>query len=120
MAATTQSAAKRAAIEHRGADAAVMDGLNARAVGEVVAKAHRDRIGDPMTAIGGRRPDKAPGSVARGHQPAPHRGDRSSGDRGGRDAVMAAVSRLEEAALGTGGSSCGTAVCTGPAPPMGR
>jgi hypothetical protein len=28
----------QAAIEHRGADAAVMDGFNPRAVGEVVAK----------------------------------------------------------------------------------
>lgn len=40
-----------------GADAAVMDGLNAMAVGEVVAQAHPDVIVPQMTAIGGRRPD---------------------------------------------------------------
>ena len=55
--ATTQSAAKLAAIEDMGAEGVVMDGLNAMAVGEVVAQAHPHVIVHQMTAIGGRRPD---------------------------------------------------------------
>jgi nucleoside-diphosphate-sugar epimerase len=54
--ATTTSLAKRGLLEQLGADAVVMDGLDAMSVGEAVAKARPDAIVHQMTAIGG-KPD---------------------------------------------------------------
>ena len=49
--ATTTSAAKLDMLAHLGADAVVMDGLDAASVGEAVAKARPDAIVHQMTAI---------------------------------------------------------------------
>jgi nucleoside-diphosphate-sugar epimerase len=49
--ATTTNPGKVAALEQLGADAVVMDGLDAVAVGEAVAKARPDAIVNEMTAI---------------------------------------------------------------------
>jgi nucleoside-diphosphate-sugar epimerase len=54
--ATTTSAAKLGLLERLGADAVVMDGLDAMSVGEAVAKARPDVIVHQMTAIAG-KPD---------------------------------------------------------------
>jgi nucleoside-diphosphate-sugar epimerase len=54
--ATTTSAAKSGLLERLGADAVVMDGLDAMSVGEAVAKARPDVIVHQMTAIAG-KPD---------------------------------------------------------------
>jgi nucleoside-diphosphate-sugar epimerase len=55
--ATTSTASKVGLIEQMGADPVVMDGLDAKAVSEAVARARPDVIVHEMTAIGGRRPD---------------------------------------------------------------
>jgi nucleoside-diphosphate-sugar epimerase len=55
--ATTTSPAKLGLLEQLGAEAVVMDGLDAMSVGETVAKARPDAIVHQMTAIGGRKPD---------------------------------------------------------------
>ena len=52
--ATTTSAAKLGVLVHMGADAVMMDGLDAVSVGEAVAKAAPDAIVHQMTAIGGK------------------------------------------------------------------
>lgn len=49
--ASTTSAAKRGLLEQLGAEAVVMDGLDAMSVGEAVAKARPDAIVHQMTAI---------------------------------------------------------------------
>jgi nucleoside-diphosphate-sugar epimerase len=54
--ATTTTAAKLGLLEQLGADAVVMDGLDAMSVGEAVAKARPDAIVHQMTAIAG-KPD---------------------------------------------------------------
>src|SRR5215210_5389187 len=54
--ATTTSPAKLGLLEQLGADAVVMDGLDALSVGEAVAKARPDAIVHQMTAIAG-KPD---------------------------------------------------------------
>lgn len=54
--ATTRDAGKREQVRRLGAQPAVMDGLDAGAVGEAVAKAEPDAIIHQMTAIGG-KPD---------------------------------------------------------------
>ncbi|MCK2219884.1 NAD(P)-dependent oxidoreductase [Actinomadura sp. ATCC 31491] len=54
--ATTRSAARRGLLEELGAEAAVMDGLDATSVGEAVARARPDVIVHQMTAISG-KPD---------------------------------------------------------------
>ena len=54
--ATTTSAAKLGALEQLGAEAVVMDGLDAASVGEAVAAARPDAIVHQMTAIAG-KPD---------------------------------------------------------------
>ena len=54
--ATTTNAAKLGLLEQLGADAVVMDGLDAMSVGEAVAKARPDAIVHQMTAIAG-KPD---------------------------------------------------------------
>ena len=54
--ATTTSAAKLGLLEHLGAEAVVMDGLDAASVGEAVAAAGPDAIVHQMTAIAG-KPD---------------------------------------------------------------
>jgi len=54
--ATTTSTAKLGLLERLGADAVVMDGLDAMSVGEAVAKARPDVIVHQMTAIAG-KPD---------------------------------------------------------------
>ena len=53
--ATTTSAAKVGVLEQLGAEAVVMDGLDAASVGEAVARARPDAIAHEMTAIG--KPD---------------------------------------------------------------
>jgi nucleoside-diphosphate-sugar epimerase len=55
--ATTTSAAKLGLLEQLGAEAVVMDGLDAVSVGEAVAAARPDAIVHQMTAIGGKKPD---------------------------------------------------------------
>ncbi len=55
--ASTRSPAKVAGLQRLGAEGVVMDGLDAAAVGEAVARARPDVIVHEMTAIGGRRPD---------------------------------------------------------------
>jgi nucleoside-diphosphate-sugar epimerase len=55
--ATTTSAAKLGLLEQLGAEAVVMDGLDAVSVGEAVAKARPDAIVHQMTAIAGGKPD---------------------------------------------------------------
>lgn len=55
--ATTTGPAKLGLLERLGADAVVMDGLDAVAVGEAVARARPDAIVHQMTAIGGRKAD---------------------------------------------------------------
>jgi nucleoside-diphosphate-sugar epimerase len=52
--ATTSSAAKLGALEQLGAEAVVMDGLDAVSVGEAVARAQPDVIVHEMTALGGK------------------------------------------------------------------
>jgi nucleoside-diphosphate-sugar epimerase len=54
--ATTRSTARLAQLAQLGAEAAVMDGLDARSVGEAVARARPDVIVHQMTAISG-KPD---------------------------------------------------------------
>ncbi|GIH19829.1 NAD-dependent epimerase/dehydratase family protein [Rugosimonospora africana] len=54
--ATTTSATKLGLLEQLGAEAVVMDGLDARSVGEAVARAQPDAIVHQMTAISG-KPD---------------------------------------------------------------
>ncbi|GAA4524427.1 MULTISPECIES: NAD-dependent epimerase/dehydratase family protein [Nonomuraea] len=54
--ATTTGAGKLGLLERLGAEAVVMDGLDAEAVGEAVARARPDVIVHQMTAIGG-KPD---------------------------------------------------------------
>ena len=54
--ATTTSAAKLGLLERLGADAVVMDGLDAVSVGEAVAKAQPDTVVHQMTSIA-RKPD---------------------------------------------------------------
>ncbi|MFG3706067.1 NAD-dependent epimerase/dehydratase family protein [Micromonospora sp. NPDC047670] len=54
--ATTTSAAKRPLLARLGAEAVVMDGLDAMSVGEAVARARPDAIVHQMTAISG-KPD---------------------------------------------------------------
>ncbi|MEV6160026.1 NAD(P)-dependent oxidoreductase [Nonomuraea sp. NPDC052129] len=54
--ATTTSTAKRGLLERLGAEAVVMDGLDAMSVGEAVAQARPDVIVHQMTAISG-KPD---------------------------------------------------------------
>src|ERR1700729_351479 len=49
--ATTTSAAKLDVLARLGADAVVMDGLDALSVGEAVAKARPDAVVNQMTAI---------------------------------------------------------------------
>jgi nucleoside-diphosphate-sugar epimerase len=55
--ATTTSPTKSGLLEQLGAEAIVMDGLDATSVGEAVAKAQPDAIVHLMTAIGGKKPD---------------------------------------------------------------
>jgi nucleoside-diphosphate-sugar epimerase len=55
--ATTTGPAKLGLLEQLGADAVVMDGLDAVSVGEAVAEARPDAIVHQMTAIGGKKPD---------------------------------------------------------------
>jgi nucleoside-diphosphate-sugar epimerase len=56
--ATATSAARLGELEQMGAEAVVMDGLDAASVGEAVAKARPEAIVHEMTAIGGgRKPD---------------------------------------------------------------
>ncbi len=55
--ATTTSPAKLGSLEQLGADAVVMDGLDAMSVGEAVAAARPDVVVHQMTAIGGGKPD---------------------------------------------------------------
>ena len=85
--ATTTGPGKLGMLEQLGADAVVMDGLDAVSVGEAVAAARPDVIVHQMTAIGARRQARyeAHGSVVRHHQPAAHRGDRSPARRGRGD-----------------------------------
>jgi nucleoside-diphosphate-sugar epimerase len=52
--ATTTSAAKLGLLQQLGADAVLMDGLDAMSVGEAVAKARPDAIVHQMTAIAGK------------------------------------------------------------------
>jgi nucleoside-diphosphate-sugar epimerase len=55
--ATATNPAKLGLLEQLGAEAVVMDGLDAVSVGEAVAKARPDAIVHEMTAIGGKKPD---------------------------------------------------------------
>jgi nucleoside-diphosphate-sugar epimerase len=55
--ATTTGSAKLGLLERLGAEAVVMDGLDAMSVGDAVAKARPDAIVHEMTAIGGKKPD---------------------------------------------------------------
>jgi nucleoside-diphosphate-sugar epimerase len=55
--ATTTDRTKLGALEHLGAKAVVMDGLDAVSVGEAVAHALPHAIIHEMTAIGGKKPD---------------------------------------------------------------
>jgi nucleoside-diphosphate-sugar epimerase len=55
--ATTTDRAKLGMLEQLGAEAVVMDGLDAASVGEAVATALPDAIIHEMTAIGGKKPD---------------------------------------------------------------
>ena len=55
--ATTTDPAKSGLLEQLGADAVVMDGLDAVSVGKAVAEARPDAIVHQMTAIGGKKPD---------------------------------------------------------------
>jgi nucleoside-diphosphate-sugar epimerase len=55
--ATTTSPARSEALERLGAEAVLMDGLDAASVGQAVATARPDAIVHEMTAIGGREPD---------------------------------------------------------------
>ena len=55
--ATTTGPAKLGLLEQLGADAAVMDGLDAVSVGEAVAEARPDAIVHQMTAIADKKPD---------------------------------------------------------------
>lgn len=53
--ATTSTASKGGLIEQMGANPVALDGLDAPAVGEAVARVRPDVIVHEMTAIGGRR-----------------------------------------------------------------
>jgi nucleoside-diphosphate-sugar epimerase len=55
--ATTTSAGKLGLVEQMGAEAVVMDGLDAMSVGEAVAKARPDAIVHEMTGLGTGKPD---------------------------------------------------------------
>ena len=55
--ATTTSPGKLGLLEQLGAEAIVMDGLDAVSVGKAVAEARPDAIVHQMTAIGGKKPD---------------------------------------------------------------
>ena len=55
--ATTTRPDKKPALEKLGAEAVVMDGLDATSVGEAVASARPDTIVHQMTSIGGKKPD---------------------------------------------------------------
>src|SRR5215213_4956708 len=55
--ATTTSPAKLGLVQQLGADAVVMDGLDAVSVGEAVAEARPDAIVHQMTAIASKKPD---------------------------------------------------------------
>lgn len=55
--ATATNPGKLDLLEQLGAEAVVMDGLDAVSVGEVVAKAWPDAIVHEMTSIGGKKPD---------------------------------------------------------------
>lgn len=55
--ATTTNPGKLGVLEQLGAEAVVMDGLDAMSVGEAVAKGRPDAIVHEMTAIGGKKPD---------------------------------------------------------------
>ena len=83
--ATTTSAAKMGLLEQLGAEAVVMDGLDAVSVGEAVAagRAGRDRAPDDRDLGGARRQARyqAHGPLVRHHQPAAHRGDRPPAGR---------------------------------------
>src|SRR5690349_19601978 len=57
--ATTTSSAKAGLVEQLGAEAVVMDGLDAVSVGEAVAKAAPDAIVHQMTAISATHAGKA-------------------------------------------------------------
>jgi dTDP-4-dehydrorhamnose reductase len=61
--ATTTSPGKLGLLEQLGADALVMDGLDAASVGEAVAEARPEAIVHQMTAIGGKKPDMTIRSV---------------------------------------------------------
>src|SRR5829696_5685324 len=61
--ATTTGPGKLGLLEQLGADAVVMDGLDAVSVGEAVAKARPDAIVHQMTAIAGKKPDMTISSV---------------------------------------------------------
>jgi hypothetical protein len=88
--ATTTSRAKLGLLERQGAEAVVMDGLDAASVDEAVAKARPDAIVHEMTAISvahaGKPEIKHPGPLVRYLQPAAQRGNgppagRRRGDR---------------------------------------
>ena len=80
--ATTTSAAKLGLLEQLGAEAVVMDGLDAASVGEAVAAARPDAIVHQMTALSddARRQARpqACRPLVRRHQSAAHRGDRTT------------------------------------------
>jgi NAD(P)H-binding len=60
---TTTSPGKLGLLEQLGADAVVMDRLDAASVGEAVAEARPEAIVHQMTAIGGKKPDMTIRSV---------------------------------------------------------
>ena len=71
--ATTRSPGKTALLRQLGAEPVVVDGLDAAAVGEAVARAEPEVIIHQMTSLAGRlRPAPLRPGV-RGHQPAAHR-----------------------------------------------
>jgi uncharacterized protein YbjT (DUF2867 family) len=59
----TTSQGKLGLLEQLGADAVVMDGLDAVSVGEAVAEARPDAIVHQLTAIAGKKPDMTIRSV---------------------------------------------------------
>ena len=69
--ATTTSPAKLGLLGQLGADAIVMDGLDAVSVGEAVAKARPDAIVHQMTAISRRTPASPISSTSIGGSPSP-------------------------------------------------
>ena len=100
--ATTTSAAKLGLLEQLGAEAVVMDGLDAMSVGEAVAAARPDAIVHQMTGTfrGARRQARyeAHRSVVRHHQSAAHRGDGPPAGRGRGDRRIPPSSRRASAA----------------------